>query len=142
MHVGERQPPGWQEIDPKSPREAGYRLPRIIVDVARARPIHLAVIDGIETITRAPTPRVNTKHLKPGLLIAGTNCVTVDTVSTALMGHDPMADRGTHPFEIRDNTMRLAEAAGLGTRRLADIEVIGAQIKDAVYPFRKYDPLS
>jgi uncharacterized protein (DUF362 family) len=141
MHAGRRQPPGWQEVDPGSPREAGYRLPRIIVDIARARPIHLAVVDGIETITRSPTPRLHSKHLMPGLLIAGTNCVTVDTVSTALMGFDPMAGRGTHPFETRDNTMRLAEETGLGTCRLDNIEVIGDQIRDSVYPFRKYDPL-
>ena len=141
IHSGSRQPSGWKEHDPSTPRQPGYRIPRIIVDVARARPIHLAVIDGIETITRAPTPRVNTKHLRPGLLIAGTNCVTTDAVSTALMGFDPMADRGTPPFENRDNTMRLAEDAGLGTRRLERIEVIGERIRDAVFDFSKHDPV-
>lgn len=140
MHYGSRQPSGWVEKDRSSPREAGYRIPRIIVDVAHARPIHLAVIDGIETITRGPTPRRGTKHLKPGLLIAGTNCVNTDAVSTALMGYDPMSDRGTPPFENRDNTMRLAEDAGLGTRDLRNIEVIGEQIKDSVFDFRKHDP--
>jgi uncharacterized protein (DUF362 family) len=140
MHTGSRQPSGWIEKDTSSPREAGYRIPRIIVDVARARPIDLAVIDGIETITRAPVPRRGVKHLKPGLLIAGTNCVTTDTVCTALMGFDPMADRGVHPFENRDNTLRLAEDAGLGTRDLRNIEVIGDQIKESVFAFRKHDP--
>jgi len=62
-------------------------------------------------------------------------------VSTALMGFDPMADRGTPPFENRDNTMRLAEDAGLGTRRLEQIEVIGERIRDAVFDFSKHDPV-
>ena len=35
-----------------------------------------------------------------------------------VMGFDPMADRGTPPFETCDNTLRLAEDAGLGTRDL------------------------
>lgn len=140
MHSGSRNPPGWLEKQPSSPREPGYRIPRIIVDVARARPIHLAIIDGIETITRGPTPRRDTKHLKPGLLIAGTNCVTTDAVCTALMGYDPMTDRGTPPFETRDNTMRLAEEAGLGTRDLRRIEVAGASIASSVFDFRKADP--
>ncbi len=140
MHSGARNPSGWKEKHPASPREAGYRIPRIIVDVARARPIDLAIIDGIETITRGPTPRRDTKHLKPGLLIAGVNCVATDAVCTSLMGYDPMADRGTPPFETRDNTMRLAEDAGLGTRDLRRIEVIGASVAASVFDFRKADP--
>jgi uncharacterized protein (DUF362 family) len=140
LHIGNRQPSGWVEKDRTTPREAGYRIPRIIVDVAKARPIHFSVIDGIETITRGPTPRRDTKHLKPGLLIAGTNCVNTDAVCTALMGYDPMSDRGTPPFENRDNTMRLAEDAGLGTRDLRKIEVVGERIADSVFDFRKADP--
>jgi uncharacterized protein (DUF362 family) len=140
MHTGSRQPSGWVEKDRTSPRQVGYRIPRIIVDVARARPIDFAVIDGIETITRAPTPRRGVKHLKPGLLVAGANCVTTDAVCTALMGYDPTADRGAPPFENRDNTLRLAEDAGLGTRDLRNIEVIGEPIKDSVFDFRRHDP--
>jgi uncharacterized protein (DUF362 family) len=140
MHTGSRQPSGWREKDPSSPREAGNRIPRIIVDVAHARPIHLAVIDGIESITRAPVPRRGVKRVKPGLLVGGTNCVNTDAVCTALMGFDPMSDRGTPPFENRDNTLRLAENVGLGTRDLANIEVIGDQIRDSVFDFRKHDP--
>ena len=32
---------------------------------------------------------------EPGLLVAGDNPVSTDAVGTALMGYDPMADRGT-----------------------------------------------
>ena len=33
--------------------------------------------------------------VNPGVLIAGTNCVATDAVAMAVMGFDPMADRGT-----------------------------------------------
>jgi uncharacterized protein (DUF362 family) len=137
MHTGYRMPPGHKELDPTSPRNHGYRIPRTIVDIAGARPIDLAVIDGIESITVGPGPwQRGSRHVKPGVLVVGTNCVTTDAVATALMGFDPMSDRGTPPFEDRDNTMRLAEDVGIGTRDLKRIEVIGTQIRDAVYPFR------
>lgn len=138
LHTGYRQPPGHMEKYPTSPREAGYRVPRIIADLAAVRPIDLAIIDGIHSITRAPGPwSGNTKHVQPNLLIAGTNCVTTDTVCTALMGFDPLADRGTPPFENRDSTMRLAEDIGLGTRDLNRIDVIGTSIREGVFDFRK-----
>jgi hypothetical protein len=61
--------------------------------------------------------------------MVGTNPVTTDAVGTALMGFDPMADRGTAPFEDCDNTMRLAEEKhGIGTRDRR-IEVIGVPIR-------------
>lgn len=146
LHTGKRQPsslvPG--ERRPDSPRDAGYRIPRVAVDLAGARPIHLAIIDGIETQTAcegvAPAAGSSRKiHLvKPGILIAGLNPVCTDAVATALMGFDPMADRGTPPFETCDSTLKLAEEAGLGTRDLARIEIVGAPIKTLAFPFRKY----
>jgi hypothetical protein len=53
------------------------------------------------------------------------------------MGFDPMADRGTAPFETCDNTLRLAEELGVGTRDLKRIEVIGARVGDVVFDYRK-----
>jgi hypothetical protein len=50
------------------------------------------------------------------VLIAGLNCVNTDAVATAVMGLDPMADRGTPPFEKCDSTLKLAEQLGVGTR--------------------------
>ncbi|MCP5116764.1 MAG: DUF362 domain-containing protein [bacterium] len=139
LHTGYRLPPGFMEKDPTSPREAGYRVPRIIADLAAARPIDLAIVEGIHSITKGPGPwsRGDPKHVKPNLLIAGTNCVTSDSVCTALMGFDPMADRGTPPFENRDSTLRLAEEIGLGTRHLNRIEVLGTPVQSAVFDFRK-----
>jgi hypothetical protein len=55
----------------------------------------------------------------------------------AVMGFDPMADRGTAPFETSDSTLRLAEELGVGTRDLSQIEVVGTPIKEAVFKFRE-----
>jgi hypothetical protein len=51
------------------------------------------------------------------------------------MGFDPMADRGTPPFETCDSTLRLAEQLGVGTRDLSRIEVLGTPIDRARYRF-------
>jgi uncharacterized protein (DUF362 family) len=139
VHGGTRQPsksaPG--ELHPDSPREDTYRVPRTIVDLVSARPIDLAVIDGIRTMTGGEGPWIREKltGVQPGVLVAGTNCVNIDAVSMAIMGFDPMADRGTLPFENCDSTLRLAEDVGLGTRDLKRIEVRGTPVKDVLFDF-------
>ncbi len=140
LHVGDRQPSksALSEIDPTTPRDQGYRVPRVTADLVAARPIHLSVIDGIDTVAGGEGPWV--KEMRPvhaGLLIAGMNPVTTDAVGTALMGFDPMADRGTPPFENRDSTLKLAEHLGIGTRDLSRIEVIGVPIRKGKVDFRK-----
>jgi hypothetical protein len=59
-------------------------------------------------------------------------------VGTALMGYDPMADRGTAPFQTSDNTMLLAEELGVGTRDLGRIEVVGLPIAEGRFEFAKH----
>ncbi|HLW79444.1 MAG TPA: DUF362 domain-containing protein [Terriglobia bacterium] len=139
LHNGDRQPSrvALAENDPASPRQPGYRVPRVTVDLAAARPIHLAVIDGISTAAGGEGPWVRRfRPVHAGLLLAGTNCVTTDAVGTALMGFNPMADRGQAPFEHCDSTLKLAEQLGLGTRDLKRIEVIGTPINQAKMDFR------
>ncbi len=126
-----------QELDPSSPRQGGYRIPRVVVDVVAARPIHLQVIDGIRTMSGGegpwgPNPKT---PVAPGVLIAGTNPVATDAIAMAAMGYDPMADRGVAPFETADSTLRLAEEAGLGTRDPKNIEVAGISVKEALFDF-------
>lgn len=140
FHDGRRQPSrsAPPENDPKSPREGGYRVPRIVADLVAARPIHLAIIDGIETINRGEGSWIRgARHIQPNVLIAGLNPVCTDAVGMSLMGFDPMTDRGTPPFENRDNTLRLGEELGVGTRDLRRIEVIGPRIADLRFDFRK-----
>ena len=140
LHYGSRQPSktALAENDTKSPRDPAYRVPRVTVDLAAARPIHLAIIDGISTVAGGEGPWMKTcRPVHAGVLVAGTNCVTTDAVGTALMGFDPMAERGAAPFEKSDNTLRLAEQLGLGTRDLKRIEVLGVPIAQARIDFRK-----
>jgi uncharacterized protein (DUF362 family) len=139
FHGGRRQPskcsPGEH---PNSPREAGARVPRIVADLVAARPVHLAIVDSIVTMNRGEGPWIaGSAVIKPGLLLAGLNPVCTDAVGTALMGFDPMADRGRTPFERCDSTLRLAEEHGVGTRDLRQIEVIGAPIQGNVFSFRE-----
>jgi uncharacterized protein (DUF362 family) len=139
IHSGQRQPsksaPG--EVDPKSPREGEWRVPRTVVDLVAARPIHLAIVEGIRTMTGGEGPWVNedSKAVAPGLLVAGLNPVNTDAVSMALMGFDPMAVRGAPPFEQCDSIVALAEGVGIGTCDLKQIEVVGAGIAEAKFDF-------
>ncbi len=141
MHSGSRVPPksAPQPVDGNSSKDPGYRVPRITADLVCARPIHLAVIDGIYTMTGGELPNQASnwihKPVHPGLLIAGMNCVNTDAVATAVMGLDPMADRGNAPFETCESTLRLAEHLGVGTRDLNRIEVTGTPIAKARFRF-------
>jgi uncharacterized protein (DUF362 family) len=139
IHSGDRQPSkiAPPENDPSTPRLGGYRVPRVVADLVAARPIHLAIIDGIESMKGGEGPWIKgVAPISPGVLIAGTNCVNTDAVSAAVMGYDPMADRGTPPFEKADSTLRLAELHGVGTRDLRRVEVVGVPIEQARYKFR------
>ena len=60
----------------------------------------------------------------------------------ATMGFDPMADRGTAPFETCDSTLRMAEKLGIGTRDLKRIEVVGVPIAKALYKFQTLTQLT
>ncbi len=139
VHSGNRQPSksAPPEKDPKSPREATWRVPRTVVDLCAARPIHLAIVEGIKTMTggEGPWVREELTAVAPGIIVAGLNPVTTDAVSMALMGFDPQADRGAPPFEVCDSVLKLAEDAGLGTRDLERIEVIGTPIREGRFDF-------
>lgn len=112
------------------------RLPRVIIDVNRIRPIHFSLIDGIKTAEAGEGPWIETfTPVQPGVLVAGKNCVATDAVATAVMGHDPTADYPTEPFIRCDNHLNLAAAAGLGTNKLDEIEVLGVSIEKAKYQF-------
>jgi uncharacterized protein (DUF362 family) len=126
-----------------APGDGGSRVPMVVADLCAARPIHLAIIDGIESMAGGEGPWIgNCVHISPGLLAVGTNAVTTDAVAASLMGFDPMADRGKVPFERSDSTLRLGEQHGIGTRDLSRIEVIGGRIEDLRFDFRSNGKLS
>jgi len=139
VHSGNRQPSksAPRELDPTTPRVDTWRVPRTVVDLIAARPIHLAIVEGIKTMTGGEGPwiREELKGVAPGVIVAGLNPVNTDAVCMSLMGFDPLADRGTPPFERCDSTLKLAEEAGLGTRDLERIEVIGTPIAEARFDF-------
>jgi uncharacterized protein (DUF362 family) len=116
--------------------DAGARVPRIIVDLCAARPIHLAIVDGITSVSGGEGPWVaSLKLTSPGLLIAGLNPVAVDAVSTAIMGYDPRGQRGSAGFRLGDNHLLLAEQVGLGPADLSKIEVRGRAIEQVRYVY-------
>jgi uncharacterized protein (DUF362 family) len=142
MHSGSRVPPksAPQPVDGNRSKDPGYRVPRITADLVASRPIHLAVIDGVYTMTAGELPykdqnRWANRAVHPGLLIAGMNCVCTDAVATAVMGFDPTVSRGTPPFAKCESTLQLAESLGVGTRDLSRIDVVGAPIAKVRYSF-------
>jgi len=137
FHQGSERPPDGvpQELDPRSPRRPHFRVPRHTVDAAGIRPIDLAILDGIETVSGGEGPWVKLAAQRPGLLLAGRNPVCTDAIATAVMGYDPKAKSATGPFP-GDNHLALAAAVGLGTNDPAEIEVRGLPLKEALHPFR------
>ncbi len=165
LHFGRRQPSksAPQELDFTSDRYEGHRVPRIVTDLIGARPIDLAIIDGIQSCVGGEGPWVpRSKALppgQPGLLVVGRNPVCTDTVAVALMGYDPRQQAGKPPFKVwknrKDlksdyqqehgdlpqyggNVMLLAEAAGLGSADLNQIDVRGESIREAMFDFESH----
>jgi uncharacterized protein (DUF362 family) len=162
FHYGQVQPPDGvpTELDPNSNRYEGWRMPRLLTDICGARPIDLAIIDGIEAIIGGEGSGMpGTKHGKPGLLVVGRNCVSTDAVAMATMGYNPRAGRHEAPFRLyknpkdhpseqlippgethqyADNTALMGEGAGLGTADLSKIDLRGVPIKDAMYDYEAH----
>jgi uncharacterized protein (DUF362 family) len=138
-HEGRRQPSqsAPQELHFGANHDPGYRVPHIVADLSAARPIHLQIIDGVESIAGGEGPWIRgIRVVEPGVLIAGLNPVCTDAVATAVMGYNPRATRGTAPFETCDNTLLLAEGHGVGTTDLKRIDVRGVSIEKALYRFQ------
>lgn len=116
--------------------ETRKRLPNVIIDLNKARPVNLGIIDGIWTSEAGEGPWVPAMtQIKPGVLMAGKDPVATDAVATAAMGFDPKADFPDEPFVHAVNHLNIAAEQGLGTNNLADIEVVGAQIDDIKMQF-------
>jgi uncharacterized protein (DUF362 family) len=116
--------------------DAATRFPRILVDLNRACPVSLAVIDGIHTIDGGESGRVaRVKPVAPGLLVAGKNALAVDTIAATLMGFDASARRPAVPFTYIDNYLNIAHNLELGTNLLEKIDLLGPAIEEARFPF-------
>jgi uncharacterized protein (DUF362 family) len=121
-----------------------YRVPRIVVDICAARPVDLAIIDGITSISGGEGTWCSDVEkvtvVQPGVLIAGLNPVSTDAIGTAVMGYaNPRAPRGQGAFKFCENTLLLAEQAGLGTADLAQIDLRGLPLEKARHPYPELD---
>ena len=141
MHFASRPPSksAPQQRDLTLPKDAGYRLPRIISELNAARPVHLAVIEGIKTATGCETNYGNPNRpqaaINPGVIIAGTNAVATDAVGMAVMGFDPLAEKGKTPFARCDSTLQFGEMLGVGIRDLKKNEILGVPVADVVFSY-------
>jgi hypothetical protein len=139
LHAGKTKAPSGvdAELHPDSPRDPGYRVPRILVDQVGIRPIDLAIVDGVETVRGGEGPWLpgGVERMTPGVILVGRNPVSTDAVGMAVMSYSTKADRGSSPFIRGDNSLKLAEAVGIGTADLDRIEIAGLSIKDARIDF-------
>ena len=138
LHAGTTKAPSGvdAELHPDSPRDPGYRVPRITTDQVGIRPIDLAIVDGVQTVRGGEGPWLKgLEKMSPGVIIAGRNPVCTDAVGMAVMSYDPKTDRGSGPFIRGNNMLKLAEAVGIGTADLNRIEVVGLPISQARVDF-------
>jgi uncharacterized protein (DUF362 family) len=113
------------------------RLPRVIIDLNRARRIDFALIDGVITAEGGAGPwDAGLRQIRPGLLVASKDPVAADAVAAALMGFDPEAKGGATPFLHSDNHLALAHESNLGTNRLSEIRIAGPAIHTLAHKFK------
>ena len=79
--------------------EMMHRLPRVIMDLNRARRVNLSLIDAVMTAEGGEGPWITGQfqQVKAGFLLAGKDPVATDAVATATMGFDPAIEYPTAP---------------------------------------------
>ncbi len=128
-------------------------LPQSVCDLNAARPVHLAVVDGIKSATGGEGAWCkNFAPCSKHALFAGLDPVATDSVGAKIMGLDPGAKSlplplpltdGTSTSSITDNYLYLLNGKGVGTNQLDEIQLIGdgtdlvtaiRQVSEAVSP--------
>jgi uncharacterized protein (DUF362 family) len=138
LHMNQRALPAGvpAQLGPNPPNTPGTRVPRIVADLNGARPVDLAIIDGIDTqMGGEGFWNKGIRPVQPKLLFAGRNAVCSDAIGAAAMGYDPTVGHGQFPFP-GENHLKWAAEAGIGTREPSRIEVVGLTLKEARFPFR------
>lgn len=107
--------------------DAGFHLPRSICDLNMARPVHLAVIDGVKNAIGGEGPWNPTfEPHEDHFLLAGKNAVSTDSIASYIMGNDPEPPQLLRPDgTFCDNHLWLASQKGLGTNMISEIELVG-----------------
>ncbi len=127
----------------KSMHDGGWpKLVRRFLDICRIRPIHFAINDAIKTADNGEGPWNNGfAPIRHNKLVMGKDPVAVDSISTQVIGWDPMVGdfegcfaSGSLPgnFSGTDNYLRLAQEAGMGARDLDKIELLDATVSTHV----------
>lgn len=111
-------PTSWKSLTTK---QIGFlrqveAMNRNLVALSRAVKPHLSVVDGFVGMHREG-PRHGTP-IPLGVVVAGTDAVAVDAVASAVMGFDP----------LKIGYLAYAEAAGLGSTCLDEIQIVGDPI--------------
>ncbi len=104
-----------------------YHLPRSICDLNLARPVNLAVVDGIKNAVGGEGPwNLTFSPAQYDYLLAGKDPVATDSIATLIMGLDPEAEQLIKPDgQLCDNHLFLANQKGMGTNILEEIELVG-----------------
>ncbi|MDZ7315844.1 MAG: DUF362 domain-containing protein [candidate division KSB1 bacterium] len=120
-----------------SMHEMGWpTLVRNFLDICRIRPIHFAINDAIMTADNGEGPwNQGFTPARYNKLIIGKDPVAVDSISTQVIGWDPMVgdfegcfsqDSLPGEFSGTDNYLRIAQEAGMGIYDVNLINVINA----------------
>lgn len=122
-----------------SESSASY-LPESICDLNAARPVTLAVVDGIKNAWGGEGGW-NTffEPYESHVLFAGKEPVSTDSIGANLMGLDCEADSFKLPDgkSTCDNYLNLLHARGIGTNQLNEIEILGDGA-DLITPVRTW----
>jgi uncharacterized protein (DUF362 family) len=115
------------------------RVPRTVVDICAARPVHLTVIDGVQTMAGGEGPWSESSGelqlVRPDVVIVGRDPVATDAVAVAVMGYEDPLTTVKPPFHFGENHIRIAHEARLGIGDLTGIDVRGMTIAQARTPF-------
>ncbi|HUI29269.1 MAG TPA: DUF362 domain-containing protein [Candidatus Acidoferrales bacterium] len=110
-------------------------LPETICDLNAARPVHLAVVDGIKNAKGGEGAwNPNFVPFQSHALLAGKDPVATDSIGANVMGLDceaatltlpgPLTDNGVSSTEC-DNYLYLLNNKGVGTNQLNEINIVG-----------------
>jgi uncharacterized protein (DUF362 family) len=113
----------------------GNYLPESICDLNAARPVHIAVVDGIKNATGGEGVwNTNFAPSARHVLIAGKDPVATDSIGAYIMGLDceaktlqlpgPLTD-GSVTVNECDNYLDLLHTKGIGTNQLKEINIVG-----------------
>jgi uncharacterized protein (DUF362 family) len=108
--------------------DIGVHLPHSVSDLNLARPVNLAVIDGIKNAHGGEGTWISTFQLaEDNVLLAGKDPVATDSICAHLLGNNPEAEKFDLPDGVRQclNYLDLLHQRGVGTNQLSEIEVVG-----------------